>query len=450
MKNRTAPLFIILLIAAYLIGTSCTDAVADDVSSEVCTDHDHEEPDEHDEHKADVDSDDDHEGHDHEVHEEETDVDDDHLHEEEEDSHDESIHSDAVIELSERDIADAGIVVGVAGAGVIRQSFTHYGEIAVNQERLAHLSPPVAGVVRTIHTELGDYVQEGELIAVIASRELADAKTSYINANASLQLAEEIFLNQQHLFDNGFLSQQSFLGERQAYITAQAEFNSTRQTLNALGVSNYQLSTLSSSAASGELTRYEVRAPISGTVIDLHITPGENIVPESELVTIADLSRVWVSLNVPQSDLTKIQPGQEMTVSHSHSEIPDAVTSIDYVAPVVDHETRTAVVRGELDNSHGLWRPGLFVSASISSGASEEPVVVNTDAVQFLQGEDVVFVPEEHGFVSVPVTLGASDGLYVGITSGLHPGDSYVSEGAFTLKAEVVTSGLDSHAGHGH
>lgn len=450
MRKRTVPVFVTLLVAVYALGTSCTDAAAEEISSEACTDHDHEVHEDHDEHEEYEEVDDDHDGHDHEAHSDEVDEHDDHGHDEEEDSHDESEHSDAVIELSDRDIADAGITVAVAGAGIIRQSFTHYGEITINQERLAHLAPPVAGVVRTIHAELGDYVQEGELIAVVASRELAEAKTTYINARVSLQLAEEIFLNQQQLFENNFLSEQGFLIERQAYTSAQAEFNSSRQELHALGVSSYQLSNLSSSAASGELTRYEVRAPISGTIIDLHMTPGENLVPESDLVTVADLSNVWISLNVPQNSLSSISAGQEMIVTHSHSEIPAAVTLIDYVAPVVDHETRTAVVRGELDNSHGLWRPGLFVSAAISSGADAAPVVINSEAVQFLQGENVVFVPEEHGFVSVPVTLGSTDGVSVGITSGLHAGDSYVRDGAFTLKAEIVTSGLDSHAGHGH
>ncbi len=440
MKDRSLPLLAAVLSALFLLGVNCSEASAETAASGDCTDHDHdlEVPEEHDDHDE---------------------AEDLHAHEEDDDHevpcggidlHDESTQTEAVIELTERDIADAGIEVAVAGRGSIRKSSTHYGEIVINQERLAHLSPPVAGVVRTVNAELGDYVQQGELIAVIASRELADAKTEYINASAGLQLAEEIFQNQQQLFEGGFLSEQGFLTERQAYTTAQADFNSARQTLGALGVSGYQMSNLSSSAASGELTRYEVRAPISGTIIEMHITPGENILPESDIVTVADLSRVWVSLNVPQNALAGIHSGQEMTVSHSHSEIPAALTSVDYVASFVDSETRTAVVRGELDNSHGLWRPGLFVSAEVSSGLLEEPVVVNSDAVQFVQGENVVFVPEGHGFVSVPVTLGASDGVSVGITSGLHAGERYVSHGAFSLKAEIVTSGLDSHAGHGH
>ncbi len=265
MKYPSLPLLAVVLSAVFLLGMSCSEASAETVPSGDCSDHDHalEVPEEDDDHDAHEDL---------------------HAHDEDDhgdpgvdvDVHDESTHSETVIELTDRDIADAGIEVSVAGGGEIRQSATHYGEITINRERLAHLSPPVAGVVRTVNARLGDDVQQGELIAVIASRELADARTAYINARAGMQLAEEVFQSQQQLFQEGFLSEQGFLAERQAYTTAQAEFNSTRQTLSALGVSDYQLNTLSSS---GELTRYEVRSPISGTIIEMHITPGENIMP---------------------------------------------------------------------------------------------------------------------------------------------------------------------------
>ncbi len=173
MKHPSLPLLAAVLSVVFLLGMSCSEASAETVPSGDCTDHDH---------ALDVpEEDDDHDGHgDLHAHDEDDHGD----HGVDIDVHDEPTHSETVIELTERDIADAGIEVSVAGGGEIRQSATHYGEITINRERLAHLSPPVAGVVRTVNARLGDDVQQGELLAVIASRELADARTAYINARA--------------------------------------------------------------------------------------------------------------------------------------------------------------------------------------------------------------------------------------------------------------------------
>ena len=120
------------------------------------------------------------------------------------------------------------------------------------------------------------------------------------------------------------------------------------------------------------------------------------------------------------------------------------------VSPIVDKETRTATARLVIDNGDGSWRPGVFVVGQMSVSAEEVPVVVPRNAVQTVEGEQVVFVPEGENFEPVRVRTGRSDRQRVEITGGLPAGTPYVAEGAFELKAKLVTSGLDPHAGHGH
>jgi membrane fusion protein, heavy metal efflux system len=202
--------------------------------------------------------------------------------------------------------------------------------------------------------------------------------------------------------------------------------------------------------AKGEqLAWYSLRAPFDGTVIDRHLTLGEKLGDDAEAFTVADLSTVWVNLSVYQKDLPNVRKGQAVLVSAGPG-VPDAKGVIAFVSPIVDQATRTCQVRVVLPNPKGRWRPGLFVSATVALGQIGARVVLPPDAVQNLNGRSVVFVPAEGGFEPRSVQTGASGAQGVEIVSGLAAGHWYVSRGAFELKAKVVTSGLDAHAGHGH
>ena len=198
------------------------------------------------------------------------------------------------------------------------------------------------------------------------------------------------------------------------------------------------------------MKRLELRAPISGTVTEMHIVQGEVAGEDSDLLVIADLSTVWVDLDVPQTELLTVREGQTATVSASGIDIPDATGVVSFVSPVVDEVTRTALARIEMQNDSGEWRPGLFVTASMASDHFDVPVMMAKDAVQLIDGERVVFVPEGDAFLPVSVVVGRSNAKHVEVVSGLEQGQQYVADGAFALKAEMVTSGMDSHAGHGH
>ncbi len=195
--------------------------------------------------------------------------------------------------------------------------------------------------------------------------------------------------------------------------------------------------------------RYEARSPAAGVVVAKHIVRGERVDENTDIFTIADISTVWVNLTVYLKDLHAVRVGQEVTVRAEHSG-REARGRIAMVSPVVDPETRTATARLVLENDNGNWRPGVFVTGRISVAAEQVPVVIPKNAVQTIDGEHVVFVPDGDAFTPVPVTMGRSDRRQVEITAGLAAGTSYVTAGAFELKAKLVTSNLDPHAGHGH
>ncbi len=352
--------------------------------------------------------------------------------------------------LSDRNLADAGIKIAVAGPGHIDLRSRLLGEVRLNGDRLAHVVPPVSGVVREVNVRVGDEVKAGQILAVLASRELAEARAAYLGARGRRELAQIEHDREKELWEREILAEQDYLDARQALLEADIELQAAEQTLHALGTTDSELDHLEESHEAGAMTRLELRSPISGTVTERHMVLGEVVSEDSDVLAVADLSTVWVDLDVPQTELHAVHKGQSATISASAGDVPDVAGVVSFVSPVVDDVTRTALARVEIPNAGGMWRPGLFVTASLTSEHLDVPVLVRKDALQLLDSEQVVFVPKGNAFVPVPVVPGRSNATHVEIVRGLEQGQQYVAEGAFALKAEMVTSGLDSHAGHGH
>ena len=195
------------------------------------------------------------------------------------------------------------------------------------------------------------------------------------------------------------------------------------------------------------LGRFQLRAAFGGIIIDKHITLGERISAESTCFTIADLDTVWIDLNIFAKDLSTVKKGQTVLIDSGNSIAQGKIT---FVSPVLDSKTRTATARVILDNTKGIFQPGLFVTAILKGKAYPAGIVVNKGALQTVDGKKCVFVKEGESYEQRFVVAGRSDAENVEIVSGLEKGEVYISKGAFDLKAKIVTSTLDSHAGHGH
>lgn len=199
--------------------------------------------------------------------------------------------------------------------------------------------------------------------------------------------------------------------------------------------------------SSESLASYQLKSLIDGTVIAKHITRGEAVSPDSEAFVVADLGTVWVDLSIYQTDLDRVQVGQSVTISAGHKG-PVATATISYVSPVVDEQTRTTLARMVLPNSEGVWRPGLFVTGTVTVEVFRAAVVVPRAAVQTVGEEAIVFVPDRDGLEPRRVTLGRGNRRRVEILAGLSAGDLFVARGSFTLKSELGKAGFE--AGHGH
>jgi cobalt-zinc-cadmium efflux system membrane fusion protein len=359
--------------------------------------------------------------------------------------HDE--HGDkGVVRLDDAELKEFGIEVGTAGPGNLKVHVSLPGEVVANADRLAHIVPRVSGVVREVRKSLGDRVRKGEVMAVLESRELADAKAAFLNATEKHELARTNFAREEDLWKKKISPEQDYLQAKQALAEARIELRSAEQKLHALGFSDEYLAQLPSQPDM-TYTRFEIVAPFGGTVIEKHISTGETHKDDAEVFIVADLSSVWVNLSVYQKDMPYIRKGQPIIVSAGHG-IPDMNGVISFIGPLVGEQTRTAVARVELPNKAGNLRPGLFVTGLITVDTIPVPLLVPKTAVQTVEDKPSVFIKTGEGFVLQPVTIGRSNETHVEIISGLKPGTQHATNGAFTLKAQLSKGAFGDAHGH--
>lgn len=194
---------------------------------------------------------------------------------------------------------------------------------------------------------------------------------------------------------------------------------------------------LASVESNQSLTVYDLKAPISGTVIDRQISLGEYASEQKPSFVVADLSTIWVDLSIYRQDLNRVRTGDEVLIDPDDGGA-DIKGHISYVAPVGSSDTQTAIARIVLANTGGRLRPGLFVTARLVLAKRDVPVAVRVGAIQTLENKTVVFVREGGDKIEArPVELGESDAKFVEIRAGLSAGEPYVAENSFVVKAEM-------------
>jgi cobalt-zinc-cadmium efflux system membrane fusion protein len=292
------------------------------------------------------------------------------------------------------------------------------------------------GTVAELRKRLGDAVQTGEVVAVIESREVADAKSEYLGARLVFDLQQTLFARSTRLFDGKVLSENDFLRARTTFEDARVKIETARQKLFALSLTAEQIEALPQQPVE-TLRRQELRAPISGRVAERRVELGSLVGregQESELFVIVDLSVVWADLAVPPSDLATVHEGQQITVTGGGE---SSTATVMFVSPLLDKDTRAARVVASIDNSARRWRPGSFITAEIPIDEAPAAIVVPKTALQSIKSESVVFVRTAEGFEARKVGVGRQDARQVEVTAGLAAGERVATANTFILKAEL-------------
>ena len=330
----------------------------------------------------------------------------------------------------------SGIRLAKAGPASIAITSELLGEVTLNEDRLAHVVPPIAGIARSVVARTGDRVAAGQLLAVLSSQTLAQQRSALLSARKRRDLARTVVAREQQLWDAQISAEQDLIQARNGVQEADIEVAGLEQQLSALGIS---------SADTGDLASFELRAPFSGTIIERHISQGEAVGGDASAFVIADLSTVWIAATVSSRDLASVRAGLIASVRSGAKDEPVTGT-VEYVSPIISEDNRTAAARIVLDNADGRWRPGLPVQITIVSERLDVPLAVEREALQTFRDWTVVFGRYGDAFEARPVALGRGDATTVEILEGLLPGESYAATNGFLIKADIEKSG----ASHDH
>ncbi len=188
------------------------------------------------------------------------------------------------------------------------------------------------------------------------------------------------------------------------------------------------------------LTDYELRAPMSGTIVSREASPGQSVETGDPLLTIANLSTVWVDCALYSQIAPLVRPGQPVVVRSASGNTLRASGTISYVGPLLEQDTRVSYGRIVLENSSRRWQPGLHVTVEITVERARVAVAVPDEAIVRTERGAGVFRAAGATFELQPVTVGRSDGTWTEVVDGLEPGAAVVSRNAFLLKAELGKS----------
>jgi cobalt-zinc-cadmium efflux system membrane fusion protein len=335
-----------------------------------------------------------------------------------------------------------GVVVAPAKKQRLGGVISATGKVEANADRIAHVSPRISGKIVAVRASLGDSVSAGQALATLDSVELGEALGRYHQSKTRLTLAQSNMERIKGLVEKKIAARKDILLAETDYKTAQTELHTDEERLSLYGVSTSDLK-----GENHKRPLLPVMSPINGIITEKHAIVGELSDPSKSLYTVADLSSVWVLVDINEKDLAKVRKGQTATVMVGA--FPDLKLKgrITYIADLVNEATRTVKARIEVANPGRKLKPEMFATAELALAADAPPVLaVPEDAVQELDGKKLLFVTENGTeFERRPVELGRAAGGMVEVSGGLKEGDRYAVKGGFVLKSEVKKGELEGH-----
>lgn len=320
------------------------------------------------------------------------------------------------------------------------------GEVALNENAAVHISPRISGTIDSVAVDIGGRVKAGETLFTMTSVELGRTLVGYERNAALALLAEKTFAREKSLKDQNVGSEQDMINAQMVYEQHRTELKASEQTLHVLGLTEDDLSGMKVSPHGSDAGKLPVRAPIAGTIIAKHAVAGEMAEPGKDVMLLADLSTVWVWVDLHSRDLPQLLAAEKagaIPVDVSVSAFPGKKFSgtLTYIGATMSEKTRTVKVRATVGNSDLLLRPGMFCEAAIAIDSKSEGDVlaVPRNAIFMDGGKSFVFKHwKDDFFVRQDVVKGRELPAAVEILEGLKEGDMIVADGGFLLKSDVL------------
>jgi membrane fusion protein, heavy metal efflux system len=341
------------------------------------------------------------------------------------------------------------------------ETFQLTGVVGPNQTRLAHIRPLSRGRIQKTFVRTGDRVRAGQPLVAYDNIELGELVSEYLSAKATLNKAnaeadvsERFVERAQRLVELGAVAKAEHERRAAEYKSALASIDVQKariemvgQKLRRFGWTDAEIEKLNAHMdKGGDAPNTILRSPFDGVVIKAEAAEGEAVDTQSDLLTLADLSTVWVQGDVYEKDIASIRHGHAVKVMANA--YPDRIFNgrLTYLGDMLDPQTRTAKVRCEVANPGGLLKLEMMATIQVLTGARRKALMVPTAAVQQVEEEPTVFVKiEETGFEKRKVEIGANSDRWVEVRNGLKEGEKVVTRGAFMLKSHLKKEEFGEH-----
>ncbi len=331
----------------------------------------------------------------------------------------------------------AGLALHEVAARPLEETLRGPAETSYVPSTWVKVAPRVAGVLRQVHVRPGQEVEAGARLATLESPDYGQAKADFLLALGQRDLKAGLLAQEQALAEKRISSGRELAEAKAAHEEALLAVRRAEQRLAACGLAPELVKEVETSRDTSPL--FDVVSPQAGVLVAVSAVRGESAGPDRALFEVADPSRMWVTIRLPESAAAGAEPGQK--ASFEADGVPGRkfagqVVAVDWA---VDERTRTLAVHAEVRNSNGLLRAHMFGTGSVAVAAKEPKVRIPRAAVQDDGDCKLVFVNSSPGvYQARKVHLGASGRELVEVLGGLAPGEKIVTSGSFLLKGEVL------------
>lgn len=317
-------------------------------------------------------------------------------------------------------------ITTVAEAPVV-EGYQLNGRIESNPNKVVNFNSLLSGIVTSVHFNLGDKVNKGQVLAELKSTELTGYQSDISNTNAQLQLAREKLKTVKSLYDDGIASQKELVEAQSELSVLQSELR--RHESN--------MSLYSGSASRGT---FQIKAPETGYITAKEINPGMQISPDSgPLFTVSDLNDVWVMANIYASNIQNIYSGMEVqirTISYPDQVFKGKITTL---AHVLDNETKVLKARIELQNPDFRLKPGMIADITALRHSGGSMICIPVAAIVFADNQDYVLVYKDDCNIEIrKVTIAHKNNDEVYLSEGLNVGEKIITKNQLLLYNRIT------------
>ncbi|PRC95084.1 efflux RND transporter periplasmic adaptor subunit [Solimicrobium silvestre] len=327
------------------------------------------------------------------------------------------IHEGGAVSVPETSPLRKTLLVAAVESLPFERPISAPGVVEADPTKLVKITPPLAGRIIKINKMLGDTVKTGDTLFTLDSAELSGAQSEAAKAHSQLQLAYKSLQRQQVLAAAEIIAHKDLEQSESDYEQAKSEAERTTAHLTQLGAK----------PGNSSQRTYDLRSPIAGRVIEMNGSQGAfwNDINES-ILTVADLSTVWMSASVSEQDIASVFVGQKATIILNAYTGQSFEGVVRYVGEVLDPDTRSIKVRVAIDNKDTKFLPGMFAKV-VFSGQKHKALVVPPSALVQSGLYTRVFV-EKAPFTYEPrvIKTGATLGSHIEVVSGLTAGERIV------------------------